>query len=60
MPARSKVSFQTKSGSKIVFKAKVRKSPKTKAQLEKRLKKLKSPVMRAMAREKWMEARSRQ
>lgn len=46
-----------RSGGKIVrFNVKKRSPAKTRKELEKRLKKLKSPKMRQMAREKWLSA----
>lgn len=55
MPTQT-ITFKTKTGKRISFKAKVRSSPKTKKALETRLKKLKSPKMRQLARAKWNAA----
>ena len=58
MPAkRSKVAFMTRDGP-VSFKAKKRSPAKTLKELNKRLRKLKSPVMREMARDKWHAAHS--
>ena len=59
MPAkRSRVGFLTAHGP-VTFVAKTKKSPaRSLKELNKRLKKLKSPKMRANAREKWLAARS--
>lgn len=56
---KKKMSFRRQDGTLVTFKCRPkRKSPTTRAQLEKRLSKLKSPKMRAMARAKWFEAHS--
>jgi hypothetical protein len=58
MPARTTVGFYKKDGSLVAFKAKPKRSPaRTYKELNKRLKKLKSPVMRARATKKWEKAR---
>ena len=60
MPSkRTRVVFITHDGSPKSFLAKKKRSPaRSLKALNQRLKKLKSPKMRANAREKWLEARS--
>ena len=56
---KQRLSFRRRDGTLVSFAARPKRaSPKTRAQLEKRLSKLSSPKMRAMARAKWNEARS--
>jgi hypothetical protein len=56
--SRCRVSFTTSAGERVSFRAKPTRNPaRTAKELETRLRKLKSPKMRASARRKWHAAR---